>query len=172
MTKSSSLIPVTTETQTDRTVLEIAKPYHDLTEAYLNSKVAQANVDISAAESRIEDTAIIDAIQTVQMHYAKADVSFSAAFNPRAVIPKGPVTVRQIAALYLYDNELYAIEGNGRIVREALENSAKFYNTCPDAQCSEGQLMNRSVIPYNYEMAQGVTYDINLTKPAGQEYRT
>jgi 2',3'-cyclic-nucleotide 2'-phosphodiesterase/3'-nucleotidase len=105
------------------------------------------------------------------MHYAKADVSFSAAFNPRAVIPKGDVTVRQVAALYVYDNELYAIEGNGKMVREALENSAKFYNTCPDPGCSKGPLINHSVIGYNFEMAQGVTYEIDVTKPAGQRIR-
>jgi 2',3'-cyclic-nucleotide 2'-phosphodiesterase/3'-nucleotidase len=126
---------------------------------------------LSASESRIEDTAIIDAIHRVQMHYAKADVSFSAAFNPRAVIPKGDVTVRQIAALYVYDNELYAIEGTGKMVREALENSAKFYNACPDPRCSQGPLINRAVIGYNFDTAQGVAYDIDLTKPAGQRIR-
>jgi 2',3'-cyclic-nucleotide 2'-phosphodiesterase / 3'-nucleotidase len=171
VSKSSTLLPVTKATGPDPTVLRIAKPYHDLTEAYLNSRVAQADADMSASESRVKDTAMIDAIQKVQMHYAKADVSFSAAFNPRAAIPKGPVTIRQVAALYIYDNELYAIEGSGRMVREALENSARFYNTCPDAQCSKGPLINRAIIGYNFEAAQGVTYDIDLTKPAGQRIR-
>ena len=45
-------------------------------------------------------------------------------------MPKGPVTVRQIAALYIYDNQLYALEGNGKMVREALENSARYFLTC------------------------------------------
>jgi 2',3'-cyclic-nucleotide 2'-phosphodiesterase / 3'-nucleotidase len=169
--KSSSLIPVTQTVPADPDVLRIAKPYHDLTEAYLNSKVAEVNRELSASDSRIEDTAIMDAIQRVQMHHAKADVSFCAAFNPRAVIRTGDVTVRQVAALYVYDNELYAIEGNGKMVREALENSARFYNTCPDPQCSKGPLINRAIIGYNFEMAQGVTYEIDVTKPVGQRIR-
>jgi 2',3'-cyclic-nucleotide 2'-phosphodiesterase/3'-nucleotidase len=171
LSKWSTLVPVRRETKADTTVLEMAKPYHELTEAYLNSKIVEAEKDISAAASRIEDTAIIDAIHAVQMHYANADVSFTAAFNPRAAIRKGPVTVRQVAALYVYDNELYAIQGDGKMVRDALENAARFYTTCPDPQCTTGPLINRRVIGYNYDMAQGVAYDIDLTRPAGKRIR-
>ncbi|MEJ7607843.1 MAG: bifunctional UDP-sugar hydrolase/5'-nucleotidase [Bryobacteraceae bacterium] len=128
--KSSKLLPVTAATVADQEVLKIAKPYHDLAEAYLNTRVTQSSADLNASESRIEDTAMIDAIHQVQLHFGKADVSFASSFNPRAAIAKGPVTVRQIAALYLYDNELYAIEGNGKMIREALENAARFYNSC------------------------------------------
>ena len=166
--KSSKLIPVTRDVAADPEVLKIAAPYHEVTEQYLNTPVAQATAALDASESRIEDTAIIDAIQTVQMHYAKADVSFTSSFNPRAAIPKGPITVRQVAALYVYDNELYAIEGNGKMVRDALENAARFYNTCQTPDCTSGPLINRSVIGYNFDIAHGVSYGIDLTKPVGQ----
>jgi 2',3'-cyclic-nucleotide 2'-phosphodiesterase/3'-nucleotidase len=56
-------------------------------------------------------------------------------------------------------------------VREALENAARYYNTCPDAACSAGPLINRGVIGYNYDTAQGVTYDVDLTQPAGSRIR-
>ena len=86
----------------------------------------------------------------------------------RATIPKGPVTVRQIAALYLYDNELYAIEGDGKMVKEALENAARFFRTCPDPACSHGPLISRDAVGFNYDMAEGVEYEIDLTRPEGQ----
>lgn len=165
--KSSRLLPVTRETQADPDILRMMKPYHDLTEAYLNSFVAEAPAHLSGSRSRIEDSGIIDAIHAVQLHYAKADVSFTAAFNPRAAIPKGPVTVRQVAALYVYDNELYAIQGSGRMVREALENAAKYFNSCPEPTCTTGPLINKQVIGFNYDMAQGVTYEIDLTRRPG-----
>jgi len=38
------------------------------------------------------------------------------------------VTVRQIAALYPYDNELLVIEGTGKMVKVALENAARFFS--------------------------------------------
>jgi len=77
------------------------------------------------------------------------------------------MSVREIAGIYLYDNTLYTVEGTGRMVRLALENAARFYNTCM-ADCSTGPLINREIIGYNYDMAQGVSYEIDLRKPVGQ----
>jgi 2',3'-cyclic-nucleotide 2'-phosphodiesterase/3'-nucleotidase len=165
--KESKLIPVTKQTADDPELVRLAQPYHIAAENYLDSPVANSGTELSAATSRIEDTALIDAIQFVQLHYANADVSFANAFNTRVRFPKGPVTVRRIAALYLYDNTLFAIEGTGKMVRDALENSARFYLSC-DADCSRGPLINRKVIGYNYDMAEGVDYEVDLTKPEGQ----
>ena len=142
-----------------------------MTERYLNTVVAHARQHISAAASRVEDSAIIDAVNQAQITYAKADVSFASSFNPRAEIAAGPVTVRQIAALYLYDNELYAIEGNGAMVKSALENAARFFNSCVDPYCERGPLINNSVIGYNFDIAQGVTYEIDVTRPVGDRIR-
>ena len=141
--KSSRLIPVTADTPVDSKVAAVAKPYHELAENFLNDHVADSPVSLDARLARVEDTAIIDAVQQVQLFYSKADVSFASSFNPRAAIPKGPITVRQIAALYVYENELYTIEGTGRMVREALENAARYYKyvaggVLPDHHQSRG----------------------------------
>ncbi len=166
--KKSKLIPVNKDTPADAKVLEMSKPYHEAAEQYLNSPVAQSPVEMTGELTRVRDSALIDAIHEVQLHYAKADVSFAASFNPRVVFHKGPVTVREIAALYVYDNTLYGVQGNGRMVREALENAAKFFLNCPTPACDQGPLINSKVIGFNYDMAAGVTYEIDLTKPEGQ----
>jgi 2',3'-cyclic-nucleotide 2'-phosphodiesterase / 3'-nucleotidase len=168
--KSSRLIPVTRDTAADPRILEIARPYHQLAESYLNTPVAEAPVALDSRLARVEDSALIDAIQQVQLFYSKADVSFASSFNARVSIPKGPVTIRQIAALYIYENQLYVIEGNGKMVRDALENSARYYNSCA-SDCSHGPLINPDVIGYNYDMAQGVDYEIDLTQPPGHRIR-
>jgi 2',3'-cyclic-nucleotide 2'-phosphodiesterase/3'-nucleotidase len=170
VSKSSRLVPVTRDTVADDQVLAIAKPYHELAERYLSTAVADAPVSLDSRLARVEDSALIDAIQEVQLAYSKADVSFASSFNARVSVPHGPVTIRQIAALYLYENQLYVIEGNGKMVRDALENSARYYNTCP-GDCSHGPLINPAVIGYNYDMAQGVDYEIDLTQPAGNRIR-
>ena len=169
--KTSLLIPVTDATPADPELLRMARPYHELAERYLNTPVAQADEPLSGALGRVEDTALVDAVQTVQMHYTGADVSFTALFNPRVRVPRGPVTVRQIAALYVYDNELYAIAGNGRMVKEALENAARYFLSCQAEACSRPPLTNPRVIGYNYDMAEGVTYEIDLTRPEGDRIR-
>lgn len=170
VSKSSRLIPVTRDTPADAKILEIARPYHELAERYLSTAVAEAPVSLDSRLARVEDSALIDAIQQVQLYYSKADVSFASSFNSRVNVPQGPVTIRQIAALYLYENQLYAVEGDGKLVRDALENSARYYNTCV-SDCTQGPLINSHVIGYNYDMAQGVDYEIDLTQPVGHRIR-
>ena len=169
--KSSRVIPVTAHTAADAAILRIAEPYHELAERYLNTAVAQSDVALSGRLGRVQDTALVDDIQIVQLHYAQADVSFASLFNPKAAVPKGQVTVRQIASLYLYENELYAVEGTGRMVKDALENAARYYLSCAGDACSKGPLINSRVIGFNYDMAQGVSYQIDLTQPEGRRIR-
>jgi 2',3'-cyclic-nucleotide 2'-phosphodiesterase/3'-nucleotidase len=165
--KRSRLLPVSAEAPADPGLLKIAKPYHELAERYLNTPVAESKENLDSRLGRVEDTAVIDAIHAVQMHYAKADVSFTALFNPRVKMPAGPVSVRQIAALYIYENDLYAVEGTGRMVKDALENAARYFARCPDASCSHGPLINPQMAGFNYDTAQGVEYEIDLTRPPG-----
>lgn len=166
--KQGKLIPVTESTATDTEIARIGQPYHERTEAFLNRPVSTTKVPLSAATSRVQDSALIDAIQQVQLNYAKADVSLTSAFNTRLNVPAGPITVRQIAALYVYDNELFAVEANGKMLREALENATRYFKSCSDASCTNSPLLNRSFMGYNFDMAQGVTYDIDLTQPEGK----
>ena len=156
--KKSRLIPVTSETAAAPDLMELARPYEQATQHYLNTPVAISARELSAARGREEDTAIVDAIQRVQLYYAKADVSFTALFDAQARIPRGEVTVRQIAALYPYDNELFAIEGTGRMVKDALENSARYFS-------------NKGLPGFNYDMAEGVEYEIDRSRPEGDRIR-
>jgi 2',3'-cyclic-nucleotide 2'-phosphodiesterase/3'-nucleotidase len=167
LSSTSRLIPVTAETQPDPGILELARPYHEAAERQLDSPVTESRTALSGARGRYEDTALVDAIHEVQLHYTKADVSFAALFQTRVEFPRGPVTRRELAALYLYDNELYAIEGSGRTVREALENASRYFRTCPDPSCEKGPLVDRGVAGFNYETAQGVAYAIDLRQPLG-----
>jgi 2',3'-cyclic-nucleotide 2'-phosphodiesterase/3'-nucleotidase len=169
--KSSRLIPVTGQVAADEEILRIGRPYHEMAERYLDTPVAQSEEALDGRLGRVEDSALVDAVHAVQLHYAKADVSFSALFNPRISMPKGAVTVRQIAALYVYDNELYAIEGTGKMVKDALENSARYFLSCSGESCAKGPLINSRIIGFNYDMAEGVDYEIDLTQPEGQRIR-
>ncbi len=154
VSKRSRLIPVTAQTVAAPDLMELAQPYEAAAQKYLNTPVATSARELSAARGREQDTAVVDAIQRVQLYYAKADVSFTALFNPQVRIPRGQVTVRQIAALYPYDNELYAIEGNGQMVKDALENAARYFS-------------KKGMPGFNYDMAEGVDYEIDPARPEG-----
>ena len=166
--KHSTVIPQNPHLDVDPEVARIAQPYHEATEAFLNTPVTTSDTAIDASLSTVQDTAILDGIQEVQLTAAKADVSFASPLNLRAAIPKGPVTVRQIAGLYVYDNELYAVEATGKMVREALENAARYYNSCTGSSCSTGPLLSGAVYTFNFDTAAGVSYGIDLSKPVGE----
>ena len=169
--KQSQLIPVTEQTQADPDILRLTASYHEATEVYLKTPVAQSAVELTGTLARFQDSAVVDAIHAVQLHYTKADVSLTSLFQPSVRIPQGPVTVREMAALYVFDNELYTVEGDGKMLRGALENAARFFLTCPDAACTQGPLINKDVPGFNFDMAQGVTYEIDLTAAAGQRIK-
>jgi 2',3'-cyclic-nucleotide 2'-phosphodiesterase / 3'-nucleotidase len=169
--KQGRLLPVTESTPAAADVLEVARPCHELAERYLATPVARSPRDLDAALGRVEDNALVDAVQQVQLYYTRADVSFTALFNPRLKVSAGPVTVRQIAALYPYDNELYTVEGTGKMVKDALENAARYYLGCQGALCEQGPLVNAKVAGFNYDVAEGVEYQIDLTRPEGERVR-
>jgi 2',3'-cyclic-nucleotide 2'-phosphodiesterase/3'-nucleotidase len=164
--KTSRIIPVTDATPADESILAIGKPYHEAAEKYLAQPVADAKAALTATFARVEDTALIDAIQMVELSEAKAQVSFASAFDLSVTVPQGRVTVRQLAALYPYDNTLYRIAGTGKMIREALENAARYFNGCQGA-CTQGPLINPNVIGYNFDVAEGVSYEIDLRRPEG-----
>ncbi len=168
--KSSRTIPVTDATPADPQALALARSYHEAAQLYLDGPVATLRVPLDGALGRVMDTAALDAIHEVQLAAAKADVSLAPLFYPSVYIPKGPVTVRQLAALYIYYNTLVAVETSGRALKEALEHAARFYNQYREngSGTAPGPLINPDVFGYNYDTAAGVTYRIDLTRPVGQ----
>jgi 2',3'-cyclic-nucleotide 2'-phosphodiesterase / 3'-nucleotidase len=108
------------------------------------------------------DGPLVDLIHKVQMEYGQADVSMATIFFPGVHIPAGPVTVRQVAALYIYENTLYTVEMTGAELKQALEHAASFYPAWPLAAEETPQLPS-----YSADSAEGVSYEIDLTRPAG-----
>jgi len=164
--KTSSSIPVTKDTPPDPEVLALAKPYHDETQAWLSKPVGQSARALSAANSRLEDTAIVDLVQRVQMEAGKADVSFAASFTLDARLPKGPVTLREIAGLYIYDNTLVVVELAGEQIKAALEHSARYFRPYEKGKTA-AELVDSAIPGYNFDLAEGVDYTIDLTRPVG-----
>jgi len=165
--KSARTIPVTDKTEIDPEIAKLGEPYDKETQAWLSRAIGESNEELSANGCRFHDTAIIDLIQRVQLEAGQADVSMAACFNERAHIPKGAVTVRDIAGLYEYENTLVTLELTGQQLKDALEHSARYFKEYQPGK-SMNDLVDMRIPGYNFDVAQGVTYDIDLTKPVGQ----
>jgi 2',3'-cyclic-nucleotide 2'-phosphodiesterase/3'-nucleotidase len=167
------VIPVTGLVASDPEIEGIAKPYHEAAQKYLDTPVAQNKAALETRFSRVMDTSALQAIQEVQLAAGdsptKPDVSLSAVFDTHLQIPAGSVTVRQLAALYPYENTLLVVEGNGQMLKDALEQSARYFLTYSG---QGGRLIDPQVFGYNYDAAAGaggaLTYKIDLSKPVGQ----
>jgi 2',3'-cyclic-nucleotide 2'-phosphodiesterase (5'-nucleotidase family) len=165
--KSARTIPVTEKTEIDPEIAKIGEPYDKETQAWLGRAIGESSEELNARDCRFHDSAIIDLIQRVQLEAGKGDVSMAACFNPSARIPKGSVTVRDIAGLYEYENTLVTLELTGQQLKDALEHSARYFKEY-QAGKSLNELIDTRIPGYNFDVAQGVSYDIDLTKPFGQ----
>ncbi|MEV7968159.1 5'-nucleotidase C-terminal domain-containing protein [Sphaerisporangium sp. NPDC088356] len=179
-TKSSATINTNTVAE-DPKIVALMKGQHDKTVGYVNQVIAQSKEQLSAAESPYKDTAILDYIQKVQTDLVTKAVagtadaslpvlSIAAPFSRTAIFPAGPVSVRDMAGLYVYDNTLLGVKLTGTQIKDYLEYSAKYFaQVAPGAPIDLGTLTNAAGTPdYNYDQLSGVSYDIDISKPVGQ----
>lgn len=164
--KSARTIPADDRVEPDPAVVKLAEPYDRQTQEWLERVIAQSPEELTAEEARFRDTAILDLIQKVQLEAGKADVSMVASFNQNARIEKGPITVRDVTELYVYENTLVVIEVTGQQLKDALEHSAKYYKTYEPGK-SLRELIDEKIPAYNFDIAEGVTYDLDISKPIG-----
>jgi 2',3'-cyclic-nucleotide 2'-phosphodiesterase/3'-nucleotidase len=160
--KHSTVIPVTADTPVDSEVTQLAAPYEQATQAYLDTPVATSAKEMSGATARIEDEPLTDLIHTVQLEAGHAEISMATMLFTGVKIPLGKVTTRQIAALYIYENTLYTVEMTGAQFRDALEHAAGVYQSWP---LPAGEQLHLPT--YNVDSAAGVNYTIDLRQPVG-----
>jgi len=165
--ESARTIPVTEKTAVDPEIAGLGQPYDKETQDWLSRTIGESPEEITSQDCRFRDTGIIDLIQRVQLEAGNAEVSLAACFNPQARIPKGPVTVRDIAGLYEYENTLVTIELTGAQLKDALEHSARYFREYQPGK-SLSDLVDQRVPGYNFDMAEGVSYELDVTKPFGQ----
>ena len=159
---SSRLLKPDDLTPSDPEVLRLTEDLRAATDRYLDTAATNLLVDLDSRWSRMEDTALMQLIHTVQRQATGAQLSAAASPAPKLFIPKGPTSVRQFYALSPYEFQLARIRVTGDQLRRYLEHGAWHY-----AHSWEPALYNRDVPFYNYDMVDGVTYVLDLGKPAG-----
>ena len=116
--------------------------------------------------SQLEDTSVIDIINEVQMFYTESDVSSAALFNFGSNLLKGPFKKKDVAFIYKYPNTLVGTKITGANLKKYMEWSASYYNSWKDGDVTIS--FNPDIRGYNYDMFSGMTYEVNLSKPAGE----
>jgi 2',3'-cyclic-nucleotide 2'-phosphodiesterase/3'-nucleotidase len=80
-------------------------------------------------------------------------------------IPAGEIAIRNVADLYLYPNTLQAVRVTGAGLREWLEAAVGLFRQIDPAK-TDPQMLVGNGPSFNCDTISGVTYKIDLTKPA------
>jgi 2',3'-cyclic-nucleotide 2'-phosphodiesterase / 3'-nucleotidase len=80
-------------------------------------------------------------------------------------VPAGPVAIKNVADLYLYPNTVRAVLVDGATVKEWLERSAGIFRRI-DPKGGEQVLIDDGFPSYNFDVIDGVTYEIDVTQPS------
>ena len=118
---------------------------------------------------QLEDSALIDLINNVQLYYTKADISSAAAFRSDMNLKKGDFKKKDVAFIYKYSNTLMGINMTGENLLKYMEWSASYYNTAKKGDVTIS--FNPNVRSYNYDMFEGIDYDIDISQEAGNRIK-
>ncbi|NMA12484.1 MAG: bifunctional metallophosphatase/5'-nucleotidase [Chloroflexi bacterium] len=117
-------------------------------------------------QGKLEDTAVMDLINKVQLMNSGADVSAAALFADTSDIKAGEITYGTIFGIYKFDNTLYRVPVTGKELKAYMEWSAETYNQWQPGDLSIS--FDPEYPGYLYDMFAGVDYEIDLSKPKGE----
>lgn len=133
------------------------------------AKFQPVNEIRSLPEGKLQDTAVMDLINTIQLEQSGADVSAAALFADSSDLPAGNINYGNIFGIYKFDNTLMRVTVTGAELKGYMEWSAQCYN-----QWVPGDI-NISFDPeypgYLYDMFAGVDYEIDLSQPKGERIK-
>ena len=172
----------------NKNITKVLKDDHEGTREFVGKPIGKVSTDINSYLALVEDTSALQIISDAQIDYVKQFVqgdpdldglpilSAIAPFkaggrknDPTAYVDvkKGDLTFRNAADIYLYPNILSAVKITGKEVKEWLECSAGVYNQIDINSSTPQYLINWDKFrTYNFDTIDGVSYEIDITKPA------
>jgi 2',3'-cyclic-nucleotide 2'-phosphodiesterase / 3'-nucleotidase len=171
--------------EADQAILDAIKEDHEATVEWVRSAVGTTTAPINSYFALVEDDPSVQIVTNAQKWYVEkyiegteydgipvlsAGAPFKAGTrsNPDYYtdIPAGEIAIKNVSDLYLYPNTLQAVLLTGADVKEWLEMSAGQFHQIDPAKSEEQNLVNGEYRSYNFDIIDGVTYEIDVTKPA------
>ncbi|MGZ9812511.1 bifunctional 2',3'-cyclic-nucleotide 2'-phosphodiesterase/3'-nucleotidase [Pseudoroseicyclus sp. H15] len=165
-------------------VLDSVEQEHEETLEYIRRAVGETDAPLYSYFALVADDPSVQIVSNAQMWYLEqqlagteyADLPMLSAAAPFKAggrggpdyytdVPEGPVAIKNVADLYLYPNTVRAVKITGAQVKDWLERSAGMFNQITPGE--EGQvLLNPDFPSYNFDVIDGVTYQIDLSEPS------
>ncbi|MGJ8570877.1 MAG: bifunctional 2',3'-cyclic-nucleotide 2'-phosphodiesterase/3'-nucleotidase [Hoeflea sp.] len=165
-------------------VVASAKADHEATLAYVRTAVGKTSAPLHSYFALVADDPSVQIVSQAQTWYVtdmlkdtewkdlpvlSAAAPFKAGgrggANYYTDVPAGDIAIKNVADLYLYPNTVQAVVITGAQVKDWLEMSAGIFNQiAPGA--SDVELINSEFPSYNFDVIDGVAYQVDLTQPA------
>ena len=164
-------------------VIEAAKAEHEATLTYVRTPVGKTSAPLYSYFALVADDPSVQIVSQAQTWYIKdmlkdtehKDLPVLSAAAPFKAggrggadyytdVPAGDIAIKNVADLYLYPNTVQAVVITGEQVRNWLEMSAGMFNHM-EAGAKDAALLNKDFPSYNFDIIDGVTYQIDLSQP-------
>ncbi|MCJ8332729.1 MAG: bifunctional 2',3'-cyclic-nucleotide 2'-phosphodiesterase/3'-nucleotidase [Epibacterium sp.] len=175
---------ITALVDSDAAVLDSVQADHDATLAYVRRAVGRTDAPLHSYFALVADDPSVQIVSIAQLWYVEQMLKgteheglpiLSAAAPFKAGgrggpeyytdVPVGDVAIKNVADLYLYPNTVRAVRVTGQQVKDWLERSAGMFNQV-EAGKADQVLLNPSFPSYNFDVIDGVTYEIDLSEPS------
>ncbi|MGN7468465.1 bifunctional 2',3'-cyclic-nucleotide 2'-phosphodiesterase/3'-nucleotidase [Brevibacillus sp. SAFN-007a] len=169
----------------DQAVLDAVKEDHDHTVEWVRSAVGKTSSPIFSYFALVQDDPSIQIVTNAQKWFVEKNIKgteydgipvlsagapFKAGGRNGATyytnIPAGTIAIKNVSDLYIYPNTLKAVLIDGSQLKEWLERSAGQFNQIDVKKTEEQPLINEAFPTYNYDVIDGVTYQIDVTQPS------
>ncbi|WP_421616859.1 bifunctional 2',3'-cyclic-nucleotide 2'-phosphodiesterase/3'-nucleotidase [Brevibacillus sp. TJ4] len=169
----------------DQALVEAVKEDHDHTVEWVRSAVGTTTAPIHSYFALVQDDPSIQIVTNAQKWYIEkmiqgteyegipvlsAGAPFKAGGRNGASyytnIPAGTLAIKNVSDLYVYPNTVQAVQLTGAEVKEWLERAAGQFNQVDVTKKEEQPIINDAFPSYNYDVIDGVTYEIDLTQPS------
>jgi 2',3'-cyclic-nucleotide 2'-phosphodiesterase / 3'-nucleotidase / 5'-nucleotidase len=192
LTKTVNGVKSSTIDGPNQTITDVVADVHAGTLDYVRGKIGETSSAMYSYFSRVMDDPTIQIVNNAQTDYVKSwietnrpdlkDVPVISAGAPFKAgrggtgdytnIAKGDLSIKSANDLYLFNNTLKAVELTGAQVKEWLEMSASQFNTIDPNKAEAQELIDYGFQTFNYDVIDGLKYQIDVTKPARYNYNT
>jgi len=167
-----------------RVALAVAEA-HKGTLEYVRGKVSELVAPINSYFALVQDDPSVQLVSNAQIAYVKNALQgtpngnlpiLSAAAPFKAGgragpsnytdIPAGTLAIKNVADLYVFPNTVKAVVISGAGVKEWLERSAGQFRRIDPKGAKDQVLVDDSFPTYNFDVIDGVTYEIDVTQPS------
>lgn len=168
----------------DAKIVEAVQADHEAVKSWVSKPLATISAPINSFFALVQDDPSIQVVTDAQTAYVKEKVkgtdleylpilSVGAPFRAGGRqgvdnftnLPKGSISYGNVADLYIYPNTLKALKLSGAEVKEWLEMSAGQFNQI-NIGSKDAELINSRFPSYNFDVIDGVSYQIDVSQPA------